>query len=99
MPGEEMEITGIYYGPIDVDIESDRPADRIGYKGAKITLTAIPHGPADLDYTYEWQYQDADGNWAVLPNETQQTVTYELNEETSARVWRVIITDAKPHQD
>ncbi len=99
MPGEEMEITGIYYGPIDVDIESDWPDGKAGYKGAKITLTAILHGAEGLDCTLQWQYKGADGSWINLPDSNKINITYELNEETSARVWRVLVTDAKPHQD
>lgn len=95
MPAEDVEITGTYYGPIDVDIVSDWPNDKIPYEGAIITLTALPSPKDKYEYTYQWQYDDQ-GEWANVEGATGKTYTYTLDEETSGRIWRVIITDAKP---
>ena len=45
------------------------------------------------------EYDEILGSWINLPDSNKINITYELNEETSARVWRVLVTDAKPHQD
>ena len=95
VPATDVEITGTYYGPIDVDILSDWEAGEIGYSGAIITLTAVPHGPEGLEYTYQWQYL-VNGEWIPMENATEKTLSYELKEETSSRTWRVVITDARP---
>ena len=101
MPAEDVEITPVYYGPIDVSISSDWQEGSIGYKGAMVTLTAVVNAKdnLNLDYTYQWQYKGGNGEWVDLPDATEVTITYELNEATSARIWRVLVTDAKPHQD
>ena len=96
MPAEHVDITGEYYGPIRVTIESDWSDGQAGHEGAQITLTAIPEGPDNLDYTYQWQYIDSAGNWVDVTNATEKTMTYTLNEETSNRIWRVTIPSAKP---
>ena len=101
MPDADVVITARYYGPIDVEIVSDWEDGKIGYYGAKIKLTAVVKEAEDLnlDYSYQWQYVDGNGQWVNLEGATEVTTTYVLNEETSARVWRVIVTDARPHQD
>lgn len=101
MPEGNVVIEPVYYGPFDVSILSDWPDNMIPYKGAAITLTADVKAKDDtvFDYTFQWQYLGADGEWVVLPGEEGITITYELNEETSGRVWRVIVTSAVPRQD
>ena len=99
MPEEDIVIEGIYYGPITIDIESDWQDDVIGYQGAIINLTAVLHDAEGLDCTIQWQYL-ADGEWVNWKEPTMNRKTsYELTEETSGRTWRVIVTEAKPHQD
>ena len=95
MPAEDTEISGTYYGPISVNILSDWDDWKAGYAGTKITLTADIRGPEGLVYICQWQYL-ADGRWTDLENETGTTMTYELNDETSGRTWRVEITDVRP---
>ena len=95
MPAEDTEISGTYYGPISVNILSDWVDGETGYAGTKITLTADIRGPEGLIYTCQWQYL-ADGRWTDMENETGTTMTYELNDETSGRTWRVEITDVRP---
>ena len=101
MPEGNVLIEPVYYGPFDVSILSDWPDNMIPYKGAAITLTADVKAKDDtvFNYTFQWQYLGADGEWVVLPGEEGITITYELNEETSGRVWRVIVTSAVPRQD
>ena len=102
VPDHDVVISKCYYGPIDVEIVIDWPDGMIGYMGATIKLTAVIKTQIEenLDYTYQWQYRDSDGNWANYQDPTPASeITYELNEETSARVWRVLVVDAKPHQD
>ncbi len=98
MPDEDVEITGKYYGPIYVDIYSDWTGGSIAYKGAMITLTAELTGAEGLDCDLQWQYLK-DDQWVNEDNATGITHIYELNEETSGRIWRVIVTDARPHQE
>ena len=98
MPAEDVEISGQYYGPIDVEILSDWEDGKVGFSGATITLTTEPDGPEGLDYSYQWQYF-TDGTWTDVENETGITMTYELNKETSGRTWRVIITDVRPRTE
>ena len=98
---QDVEITGKYYGPITVTISSDWEAGKVGFEGAVITLTAVVNGPKELnlDYALQWQYKGRDGSWVDVQGATGYTLTYDLDEETSARVWRVVVTDAWPHQD
>ncbi len=98
MPEEDVRIVGAYYGPIYVDIVSDWPEDKAGYLGATINLTAVLRGAEGLDCSLQWQYQGENG-WVDVPGATEINLTYQLTEETSGRIWRVVVTDAKPHQD
>jgi uncharacterized repeat protein (TIGR02543 family) len=99
MPEADIVLKGIYYGPISIDIESDWQDGTVGYEGAIITLTAVLHDADDLDCTIQWQYL-ADGEWVNWKEPTlNRKTSYELTKETSGRIWRVIVTDAKPHQD
>lgn len=99
MPETDIVLKGIYYGPISIDIESDWQDGTVGYEGAIITLTAVLHDADDLDCTIQWQYL-ADGEWVNWKEPTlNRKTSYELTKETSGRIWRVIVTDAKPHQD
>ena len=98
MPADDVIVEGTYYGPIDVDIVSDWKPGQVGYPGAKINLTAVVSGPENLDYDYQWQYQSGD-EWITIEGATEVTYSYELNAETSGRIWRVTVTDARLHQD
>ena len=97
MPENDVEITGTYYGPIDIDIVSDWPNGKTGYFGATITLTANVTCKEDLEYTLQWQYSE-NGNWVNVPGANGLKYSYILDKETSGRIWRVIVTDAKPKQ-
>lgn len=99
MPDEDVTIQGIYYGPISVQIQSDWGEREMGYYGATVNLTAVLGGADGLDCTLQWQYK-VNGEWVNWGIPTlDRTISYELNEDTSARVWRVIVTDARPHQE
>ena len=99
MPDENVTIQGIYYGPISVQIQADWAEREMGYYGAIVNLTAVLSGADGLDCTLQWQYRE-NGEWVNWKTPTlDRTTSYELNEETSARMWRVIVTDARPHQE
>ena len=98
MPAENVTITPEYYGPIYVEITIDWPADKPSYFGAIINLTANLTGAEGLDYSLQWQYKDGD-KWVDQTGEKELKMSYELTEETSGRIWRVIVIDARPHQD
>ena len=99
MPDENVTIQGIYYGPISVQIQADWAERAMGYYGAIVNLTAVLSGADGLDCTLQWQYRE-NGEWVNWKTPTlDRTTSYELNEETSARMWRVIVTDARPHQE
>ncbi len=93
---EDVEITGVYYGPITVTIIPDWEVGEIGSEGAMFSMKAVVNGPDNLDYSLQWQYKDKNGNWVDEHGANGYTHTYELNQETSARVWRVIVTNATP---
>ena len=100
MPEEDVEITSVYYGPIDVEIVSDWAGGRVAARGTKIILTAIASvaGDIDLDYAYQWQYLK-DGEWTDVEGATEVQMPFLLDDDTAARIWRVVITDAWPHRD
>ena len=100
MPAEDVEISSVYYGPIDVEIESDWKGGKVATSGLMITLTGTASNKdnLNLDYAYQWQYK-VNGSWVDLEGATNKTITFELNEETAGRIWRVIVTDAWLHQD
>lgn len=98
MPAEPVEVEGTYYGPINVRIRSDWNGDEIGLPGSKIVLTAVPECSEDLDYDFQWFYKDGD-EWIKVPGVTGDTVSYELDETTSGRTWRVVVTNVRLHQD
>ena len=98
MPAEPVEVEGTYYGPINVRIRSDWNGDEIGLPGSKIVLTAVPECSEDLDYDFQWFYKDGD-EWIEVPGVTGDTVSYELDETTSGRTWRVVVTNVRLHQD
>ena len=98
MPAEPVEITGTYYGPIDVKIKSNWNDGDIGYPGATIVLKAVTDCADDLDYEFQWMYKSGD-EWKEIPGATGDTITYTLDEETSGRRWRVVVTNARLRQN
>ena len=76
-----------------VTISSDWPEDKPAFKGTKVTLTAHPKGFDDTAYTLQWQWSDDLENWQDIEGATNETFTYEVNEETMIRYWRVKVIE------
>ena len=76
-----------------VTIESSWPSDKPAYKGTIITLTAKLTGFEGQNYKLQWQRRLENGDWQNVPGENGITMTYELNEETAAYIWRVVASD------
>ncbi len=76
-----------------VTISSDWPSDRLGYVGARITLTAYVTGFNEGEYTLQWQYSVNGEDWNDQPGANGETYTYTLNEITTHYTWRVMVYD------
>ena len=76
-----------------VRIESDWPAGKKGYVGARITLTAYVTGFNEGEYTLQWQYSVNGEDWNDQPGANGETYTYTLNEITTHYTWRVMVYD------
>lgn len=77
-----------------VTIESNWPADRIAYTGAKITLTAKLEGFGE-NVTLQWQYSTDLEKWTDEPGANGITYTYTLNDTTANYYWRVFADEVK----
>ena len=99
MPDKDLDVTPLYYGPIDIDIVLDWPKGQEGYYGAQVPLRAILRGASGLDCTLQWQYLDSNGEWVDQEGAHETSLTYTLNAETANRTWRVIITHIQPKQN
>ena len=79
--------------PLDIQIVSDWPKGKMGYVGAKITLTAKLIGFEKKTYTLCWQYTTDGENWVDVPDSNTITYTYILDETTTLYTWRVVARD------
>ena len=80
---------------LEIRIRSNWTKGRIGYVGAKITLTGELTGFENKQYTLQWQYStdpDSD-NWIDVPDAHDLTYTYTLDETTTHYTWRLIARD------
>lgn len=80
---------------LEIRIRSNWTKGRIGYVGAKITLTGELTGFENKQYTLQWQYStDTDSdNWIDVPDAHDLTYTYTLDETTTHYTWRLIARD------
>lgn len=82
--------------PLEIRISSDWPIGKMGYVGARITLTASLTGFEGRKYTLQWQYStnpsDPD-SWIDVPDAHDITYTYTLDETTTRYTWRVVAQD------
>lgn len=79
--------------PLEVQIVSDWPKGKMGYVGARITLTAKLIGFEGKSYTLCWQYSIDEENWVDVPDSNTISYTYILNETTTRYTWRVVARD------
>lgn len=99
MQQDDVEITGTYYGPIDIRITCDWQEGQYGQVGAEVNLTAVLEGPDNLEYDIQWQYEDDGSTWIDVPGATDYVYTYKLSDENSGRIWRVVVTDVRKKQE
>ncbi len=78
--------------PRKVTIESDWQEGKIGYPGAKVTLTATLEGFSE-NVRLQWEYSTDASNWTQQPGANGITYTYTLDETTAAYYWRVVAED------
>jgi hypothetical protein len=76
-----------------IHINSDWTTGKVGYVGAKITLTATLTGFENKNYTLQWQYSTDLENWIDVPGAHDITYTYTLDETTTNYTWRVVAKD------
>ena len=83
--------------PLAIRISSSWPSGKVGYVGARITLTAELTGFEGREYILQWQYttNPDSGEWIDAPDAHDLTYTYILNEETTHYTWRVVAQDIR----
>ena len=81
--------------PLEIRISSDWTKGKVGYVGAKITLTATLTGFEGKEYTLQWQYSTDLENWVDIPGAHEITYTYILDEITTNYSWRCIARDIR----
>ena len=79
--------------PLQVRISSNWAKGKVGYVGARITLTATLTGFEGRLYTLQWQYSTDLENWVDVPGAHDITYTYTLDETTTHYTWRVVAQD------
>ena len=82
---------------LEIRIISDWPKGKIGYVGAKITLTAELTGFNGKEYTLQWQYttDPESDNWTNVPDAHEINYTYILDETTTNYTWRCVAQDIR----
>jgi hypothetical protein len=82
---------------LEIRITSNWPKGKLGYVGAKITLTAELTGFEGKEYTLQWQYttDPESGNWTDVPDAHAINYTYILDEETTTYTWRCVAQDIR----
>ena len=81
--------------PLEIRIVSDWPKGKVGYVGARITLTAKLIGFDNRQYTLQWQYSVDNENWIDISGAHDITYTYTLDETTTQYTWRVVAQDIR----
>lgn len=81
--------------PLQVRISSNWAKGKVGYVGARITLTATLTGFEGRLYTLQWQYSTDLENWVDVPGAHDITYTYTLDETTTHYTWRVVAQDIR----
>ena len=81
--------------PLEIRIASDWPEGKVGYIGARITLTAKLIGFENKMYNLQWQYTTDNENWTDVPGANDITYTYTLDETTTNYTWRIIALDIR----
>jgi hypothetical protein len=81
--------------PMSIHVTSSWPNDKVAYYGAEITLTAELIGFEGKQYTLQWQRSSDRQNWENIPGENGTMFTYEIDDETSQYVWRIIAEDVQ----
>ena len=81
--------------PLEIRIVSDWPTGKVGYVGARITLTAKLIGFDNRQYTLQWQYSVDNENWIDISGAHDITYTYTLDETTTQYTWRVVAQDIR----
>ena len=81
--------------PLEIRITSDWTKGKIGYVGAKITLTAALTGFEGKLYTLQWQYSTDQETWIDVPDAHDITYTYILDETTTTYTWRCVAQDIR----
>jgi uncharacterized repeat protein (TIGR02543 family) len=82
-----------------VQVESDWPEGKLGYVGAKITLSAVLNGYDGLtmgtDYKLQWQYKTTDSDWIDIAGAEGEQYIFILDEINTFYTWRVIGIDLR----
>jgi hypothetical protein len=82
---------------LEIRITSNWPKGKMGYVGAKITLTAELTGFEGKEYTLQWQYttDPESNNWTDVPDAHEINYTYILDETTTTYTWRCVAQDIR----
>ena len=83
-------------GQMVIIIHSDWPDGKLGYVGAKITLTAELSGFEGREYTLQWQYSEGNSeNWIDIPGANTDTYIFTLDEINTNYNWRCVAKNVR----
>ena len=65
------------------------------YSGTQVTLTAVPEGFEDVDYTVQWSYETPDHEIHEIAGANELVYTYDINAENAGYIYHVVLTPAE----